>query len=146
MILDFCDTLWRSLAFQDNPDRPYPTLLFQLTRSKPVLFSVCTHKNAPLQQCYHSNSHVTLFSFGRGFLESRSLHSPDDRLSIIHHPALLGYVRNFYVQVDFLAPKFALVKLNCCLFPQTQPSHTRLQPEAIWLEVCMATLINLFYS
>lgn len=79
-VLDFCDSLWRNLAFSDS-DRPYPTILFKL-----------------------SKEHLTICD----------VDSPHSRLSIIQHPALVGFVRRF--------------------FKETQEDSRRLHPTAIWKE------------
>eukprot|EP00731_Ephydatia_muelleri_P030141 Em0021g664a len=70
IVLDFCDALWRNLAFV-NSQRPYPTLLFTLPREV-------------LHSCGLVNTH--------------------EKLSITHHPALLGVVKQFFQTLEKCPP------------------------------------------
>ena len=70
IVLDFCDALWRNLAFTSS-QRPCPSLLFTLPRE--VLLS-----------CGLVNTH--------------------EKLSITHHPALLGVVKRFFQTLERCPP------------------------------------------
>lgn len=116
IVLDFCDALWRNRAFS-NDSRPYPTLLFHLSRfvvhalnklsdclsayqnilTQCTCTCVCSTFNPNYMCVRKCMAHLC-----REFLASCQLHSVHDKLSIIHHPALVAYVHKFFNEVHVL--------------------------------------------
>lgn len=88
MVLDFCDALWRNMIFKKKSKTSYPTLAFDLPRWACLL---CQH--LPFNR-------VSLPpSFFRDLLESCSILQPHKRLNLVHHPALIGLVIQFFMEV-----------------------------------------------
>ena len=88
LVLDFSNALWRNMIFKKSNSKTgdYPTLAFDLPRLKSLHL---TRLKMTL---------LVIISLREQLVEC-DISQPHKRLNLVHHPAMIGLVLQFFIEV-----------------------------------------------